>query len=477
MKTITRRVVFLLIAITLVMGLVPDVIAAENFSTAILRDKEDDKRLENSLNAESIEELINMAARIIAWKKNSQGIDVTESLFNNEYGNSATTTAGDWYVIAFSRLGLKDNYNGYLQITASKIANAYGTNGTLSKIKATEYHRITLAILSCGGNPKKSARYESTNNQDTYIDLIADGVYDRQKVASLGKQGINGWIWGLIALDSMNYEIQNNSGYTREDIIEEIIKRMLPDGGFSLSGTTADVDITAMAIIALSKYYNTTDTYQYENQETKEITTLSVKDVIDKSISLLSSKQLEDGDYESFNTVNIESTCQVIMALCTMGVDPLQDERFIKNGHNLLDGLKKYVMEDGGVAHTLNITEDNGYTLSSNSMAGEQTLLAIAAMLRYYNHMNTIYDFTEEAASLCDIYPKLDDLSSNNVKDIEILLQQVDDETDKIQNTINKTTIRKRILSVTVVSIIALCIGALIVRYKKRKKRDIIDED
>lgn len=42
------------------------------------------------------------------------------------------------------------------------------------------------------------------------IDLIADGTYDRvdgNGVGITGKQGINGFIWALITVDSMFYEI------------------------------------------------------------------------------------------------------------------------------------------------------------------------------------------------------------------------------------------------------------------------------
>ena len=68
------------------------------------------------------------------------------------------------------------------------------------------------------------------------IDLIADGTYDRGRTTPLGRQGINGWIWGLIALDSLRYPIPDGAFYTRDDIILEILRQQLPDGGFALSG-------------------------------------------------------------------------------------------------------------------------------------------------------------------------------------------------------------------------------------------------
>ncbi len=73
-----------------------------------------------------------------------------------------------------------------------------------------------------------------TDDEGNRIDLIADGTYDRGKTASLGRQGINGWIWGLIALDSLRYEIPEGGYYSREDLITEILCRQLADGALPL---------------------------------------------------------------------------------------------------------------------------------------------------------------------------------------------------------------------------------------------------
>ena len=78
-------------------------------------------------------------------------------------------------------------------------------------------------------------------------------------------QGINGTIYALIALDSNNYEIPKltetdlQKGLvqtTREKLIAHILQNQLEDGGWTLSGTESDADMTAMAIQALAPYYN-----------------------------------------------------------------------------------------------------------------------------------------------------------------------------------------------------------------------------
>ena len=73
------------------------------------------------------------------------------------------------------------------------------------------------------------------------------------------KQGINGPIWALIALDSHDYEIPAaTSGadpVTRQKLIDAILAGQLPDGGWTISGQIADADMTGMAIQALAPYY------------------------------------------------------------------------------------------------------------------------------------------------------------------------------------------------------------------------------
>ena len=83
-----------------------------------------------------------------------------------------------------------------------------------------------------GGDPTNIG----TDENGLPINLIADGTYDRGKTTPLGRQGINGWIWGLITLDSMRYNIPDGAYYTRDDIIIEILRQQLSDGGFALSG-------------------------------------------------------------------------------------------------------------------------------------------------------------------------------------------------------------------------------------------------
>ena len=320
-------------------------------------------------------DIFSIVMDIVKWKKSTYNRSENESLISGDYMDLAATPSGDWFVIGISRLGLKDDYDAYYSKIENIVKERYESEGTLHKVKATEYHRVIFAVLASGGNPQNVAG----------VNLIKDGIYDRANVAALDKQGINGFIFALIAADANAYEFPENVCDTREDIINGILEKELTNGGFSLTGTALDVDVTAMAIQALSNYYDRED----------------VKCVVDRALLKLSSLQQDDGDFVSYGYANAESTAQVVIALTSLGIDPLTDERFIKNGNTLFDGMMKYRMEDGGFAHCFG---NPSYKEESNSMASEQILLAMVAMLREHNDMNKLYDFGHEEKNLYDIY-------------------------------------------------------------------------
>ena len=334
-----------------------------------------------------------VAAGIIAWKASDVGVS-DGNLLNDAFLALAGTTPGDWYPIGLGRLGITDNSAAYLAVLRDRVEARYAQPGKLSSAKATEWHRIALAVLSMGGDPTAFGRDADGNP----INLIADGTYDRGRTASLGRQGLNGWIWGLIALDSMRYEVPDGAYYTRDDILPEILRQQLPDGGFALSGTQSDPDMTAMALQALAPYYNSEKRYTYTKKSTGAQVTVTVRDVVEEALACLSALQLDTGDFASWGTENVESTDQVTVALCSLGIDPLTDPRFIKNGNTLLDGILRYRMPDGGFVHAYTYDPDNPTSLPdrSNSMAGEQTLYTMAALWRQSQGMRTLYDFRPE---------------------------------------------------------------------------------
>ena len=70
------------------------------------------------------------------------------------------------------------------------------------------------------------------------IDLVKGGVYGRDENNSVGKQGLNGWIFVTFDLDTMGYKTRS-AEFDRERILDEIVSAQNTDGGFSLSKVRA----------------------------------------------------------------------------------------------------------------------------------------------------------------------------------------------------------------------------------------------
>ncbi len=365
---------------------------------------------------------------IINWKKAGQ-----ENLLSDAFLENAGETAGDWFIIAMGRYGCEEDFDKYLAVIRQKVIERYEVKGKLHPTKATEWHRIGLAVLAAGGNPEKMGTEENP------INLISDGTYNRGKTASLGRQGINGWIWGLIMLDSMRYPVPEGAYYSREDIITQIMCRQLSDGGFALTGENADTDITAMVLTALAPYYDSATEYTYKNAKTGESVTKTVRQVSDEALAVLSEIQTDDGDYCSWGTQNAESTAQVLVALCSLGIDPESDGRFIKNGNTLIDGIRKYRMPDGGFAHSYEKDNKNPEAEpgKSNSMASVQVMCGLTAYHRYVNNMRPLYDFRDEknfAENKMTAEAEINSGEGNEYKEKEILPEneQKPEEKEKI---------------------------------------------
>ena len=266
---------------------------------------------------------------------------------------------GEWAVLGLARSGYSvptDYFDTYYANVEKYVKNC---KGVLHDRKYTEYSRVILALAAIGRDPSNVAGYNL---------LTPLGDFDKTIW-----QGLNGPIWALIALDSGNYDIPKNTSAktqaTRQLYIDEILNRQMKDGGWNLTGTgDSDPDMTAMALQALAKY-----------QDQK-----AVKTATDSALSWLSKNQDSKGGFASWGTVNAESTAQVIVALCELGIS-LDDSRFVKNGHGLIDNLLTFRQSNGSFTHTLDSAEGN------NQMATEQCFYALVAADRAENGKNSLY--------------------------------------------------------------------------------------
>ena len=268
---------------------------------------------------------------------------------------TVNSTGGEWMVIGLARSG-RLVPAGYYDNVVEYVKAKADANERLHPAKVTDNARVILALTAIGKDVTNVGGHNLLKGLDN--------------MAYVQTQGINGPIFTLIALDSHNYPTMGD--VTREKLIGVILAAQLTDGGWALSGTKADPDMTAMAIQALAPYYKTNET---------------VKAAVDKALEALSALQRNDGGFGSWGTVNSESCAQVIVALTALGIDPTTDGRFIKNGNTVLDALAGFYVTGGGFRHTTGGDLDG--------MATEQGYYALASYYRFVNGQTSLYDMSD----------------------------------------------------------------------------------
>jgi len=226
-----------------------------------------------------------------------------------DFVNSAMTenpTAGfEWYCLALKSLYPELDFSRYGEALAKYVE----TNNVTS---AATRKKIAFVLIASG------------KENHPFVGTVRNEVLEGQGVMSY-----------VFALHFLNNGVSLR-GYTAEMLVQMLLDLVLEDGGWALNGKDSDVDVTAMVLQSLAPH-----------RDRKE-----VKAAIDKALICLSSLQKPDGDFTSYGVTNPESTAQVMMALVSLGINPLQDPRFVQGEKNLLDGIVKYRLADGSYCHT-----------------------------------------------------------------------------------------------------------------------------
>ncbi|MEG0692460.1 MAG: prenyltransferase/squalene oxidase repeat-containing protein [Oscillospiraceae bacterium] len=227
---------------------------------------------------------------------------------------------------------------------AGKTADVKMVNSLLSDIRQVQSYdtptaiaRNILSLTFCG--------YDASDLMIKIVDY-----------PDIMKQGVFGAINALIAYDSKKYIVSPSRINSREKLVDILVDSQRETGGFGLNANAKDdLDTTAMAITALSPYMERSD----------------VKAVIDKGIKFLVTNQTPTGGFGFMGKESSESLSQVIIALCSVGIE-INDERFMNNNKTLLDHLLEYKNEDGGFSHVKGE--------ASGAMPTEQAIIALSAI-------------------------------------------------------------------------------------------------
>ena len=273
---------------------------------------------------------------------------------------STGSIGGEWKVLGLARSSRKvpsvDAYYASVVDYVSKTADAQERLDN----KPTESARLILALTAIGKDVTNVGGHD-----------LLKGLNSMDYIKT---QSVNGPIFTLLALDSRSYAVSGD--VTRDELVAAILATQLDNGSWPVmkSKDFADIDMTAMAIQALAPYYSKNE---------------AVKAAVDKALTFLSGAQTQDGGYAENvgGTNSSESAAQVLVALCAMKIDPLNDSRFIKSNHSVLDALCSYYVTGGGFKHTA--------SGERNAMATEQCYYALAAYFRMKNGQNFLYDMTD----------------------------------------------------------------------------------
>jgi len=316
--------------------------------------------------AKMISEFIRLAAPEVtapeAKAENAQAVvsakikETAQLLMQKVKNPTIGSVGGEWTIIGLARCGepvSAEYFDGYYNCV---LAELKASEGVLHRVKYTEYSRLILALTALGRDVSNVGGYN-------LLQSLAD--FD-----TLTKQGINGPIFALIALDSYDYDIPSASGVstvtTRQKLIDYILERECKDqqgnkGGFSLGAEEPQIDITGMALQALSKY---------KDQK-------AVAEAIDRGVATLQRLEKEPSSQSLWNESTVESAAQTIVAKAALGLDPSEN----------VNELMKYAASGGGFSH-------DG-SKSFDLMATEQAFYALVAYDRYLSGKNAIYDMSD----------------------------------------------------------------------------------
>lgn len=276
----------------------------------------------------------------------SNGIESAASFLNSQgytYECGASYGASDWYIMSKLRTGQeisdtnKDNYYKSAVETVAKWTE---------KQSVSDIARVALTLSAMG---KDITDVGGVN--------LAAMIYNHPELNSNASY----LLWGILALDASEQKIPEDAKWNREGMIDALLQFQntssdeSKNGGFCWVGTDwVDVDMTGMSIQALAPYVG---------QE-------KVKEAVDRGLAFMKRNMTADYGYST-----AESAAQVILALASLKLDPIEAGFASENASVLSKLQEDYAVTTGGYAHDK--------TGKVNAMATYQTMEALEAYRRY----------------------------------------------------------------------------------------------
>ena len=344
------------------------IVSAPGYATVTVTEVEEEPAPENPREAQDVSAVLNATMAQLA-------ATVTEPVFG--------TTAGEWTVFSLARGNYytKDNayftdYYDRIVETVNTTAASVNLNGALHKNKSTENSRLIVALSAIGK--------DATSVGDW--DLVE--AYSANGFSWIKKQGLNGTIWALIALDSNNYATSDPT--IRQQCIDSILSLQHDDGGWALQANltyASDPDVTGMALTAL---------YPYRNQP-------EVAAAAEEAFACLSAMQHDNGTFASGGSECSESCSWVIVSTTAWGINPDTDSRFIKNGNSVVDALLTHYLEDEKMFQHI-------IGAGSNAMATDQSCYGLVAYDRFINNKAALYTYSD--VTFDTVTPSTDEMTA-----------------------------------------------------------------
>ena len=258
-------------------------------------------------------------------------VETAKNLMEVHENPGIAFVGGEWLIIGLLHSGAEVPDAYYDHYYDNVRAEVKSKKGVLTDDHYTEYERLIMCLTELGKDPGDVEGYDLRPYLDEY-DTISE-------------QGSNASSYALVASKVCGYPLKNE---------EKFIQLILKEAGETYAmGKEGLSDYVAMGLEALSFYAGREDVDKF----------------IEEGVTFLSNAQREDGALN-----NCEATAECIFALNQLGIDPDTDERFIKNGNTLEDGLMTFYLGKGEFFHDADLKE-------ADPLSAEKALLALDTLM------------------------------------------------------------------------------------------------